>query len=188
MKSYLRMKAELKKTVLKPGRLLGMNTYLLINTTCLQHLTGLQNPQKPWKPIKVLTCCWVSFPVPCIIQKIPMLLKRGCLENLLRTAGPYFTLLSGGEFEVLRPGGCAGDMVVLLSEVLKLEGCEGSPHMGWQKQEQGVHVGILQLVLICFDEGSDQQLVVAVVFKLETEIVFISIQKEGTFEFQDIIA
>lgn len=35
MNSYLRMKAELKKRFIKPGRLLGMNTYLLINRMCL---------------------------------------------------------------------------------------------------------------------------------------------------------
>lgn len=81
MNSYLRMKAELKKRFIKPGRLLGMNTYLLINRMCLQHLAGLQNPQKFWKPIKALMRCWISFPVPYIIQKITVLLKRSCLEN-----------------------------------------------------------------------------------------------------------
>lgn len=65
MKSYLRMKTELKKKFIKAGRLLGMNTYLLINRTYLQHLAGLQNPQKFWKRIKVLMRCWnFSLPPP----------------------------------------------------------------------------------------------------------------------------
>ena len=98
MKSCSRMKVELKKKFLKPGRLLGMNTYLLINRTYLQHLAGLQNPQKFWKPIKVLMHCWISFPVPYIIQKITMLLKRSCLENSLKIAGPWPTMPSEGKF------------------------------------------------------------------------------------------
>lgn len=45
-----------------------------------------------------LMCCWISCPVPYIIPKVTMLLKRSCLENSLKIAGPELAVPSEGKF------------------------------------------------------------------------------------------
>lgn len=108
MKSYLRTKADLKKKFIKPGRLFGMNAYLLINRTYLQRLADLQNPRKLWKRIKVLMCCWTFFLIPSTIHKIRMLLKRSRSENSLKISSLLLAIQSEGKFGVWRGGTRAG--------------------------------------------------------------------------------
>lgn len=169
------MRSILKIAFIKPGRLFCMDTYLWISRPFLQHLSSLQNHQKVWKTKP--WCATVFFSLPLHNTENKNAFKEK--ESSLKTVDPVLPVLSEGYFGFC----CAGSSpvavlmgrIVLLSEVLKPEGCQGvleiptyppvclvsllhksKLHPQWfECGKTVVHVGV-------FDEGFKWQSVVAI--------------------------